>query len=255
MKSTTQLSILIPCFNEAHRLPGTIDAVLGYLERLEESKKIKAELVLVDDGSTDETPSIILRNEEEHARVRGVQLPHNQGKGAAIKTGVKAIKGEMLVFFDADLSYPLELVSVALDELGAGADLVIGGRDLDPSARQTYSFARRFTSLAFNFIVDQFLGIGIPDTQCGFKAFRAPVAQAIFSNLTVERFGFDVELLYLARSWDLSIKRIPVQMTHRSGSSVRIVRDSFQMWRDTVKIWRNGRKGLYPQSLPTEASE
>ena len=252
MNSTTQLSILIPCFNEAQRLPGTIDAVLGYLQRLEKSKKIRSELVLVDDGSTDETPSIILQHETQHTVVRGVRLPQNRGKGAAIKAGVKAIEGDMLVFFDADLSYPLELVSVAVDQLLAGADVVIGGRDLDPSSRQTYSFARRFTSLAFNFIVDQFLNIGIPDTQCGFKAFRATVARPIFSHLTVERFGFDVELLYLARSWDLSIKRIPVQMTHRSGSSVRIVRDSFQMWRDTVRIWQNGRKGFYPSSLPAD---
>ncbi|MCA9565887.1 MAG: glycosyltransferase, partial [Myxococcales bacterium] len=197
----------------------------------------------------DRTKDVIENLREHDERVRLAALTVNRGKGAALQEGVRVADGDHVIFFDADLSYPLEAVDRAMELLEEN-DVVVGGRDLDPSASDSYSPLRRLTSSSFNFVVDRLLGLGIPDTQCGFKAFRKEPAKALFSHLTVNRFGFDVELLYLSRRWNLSLTRIPVHMTHRPGSSVRVFRDSLQMLADIYRIRRNAREGIYPENLP-----
>jgi dolichyl-phosphate beta-glucosyltransferase len=183
--------------------------------------------------------------------VRLESLWPNQGKGAALRRGVEAADGQYVVFFDADLSYPLSSIRLLLDALRSGADLAIGGRDLDPEgALSTYSMTRRLSSAAFNKLVEASLKLGVPDTQCGFKGFKLGVAQALFSHLTIARFGFDVELIYLAMRWQLIIERIPVRMMHRSGSSVHLFRDSLRMFSDILRIRRNAREGVYPEHFP-----
>lgn len=241
------LSILVPCFNEQHRLHDTVREILAFADQ----RTTPTELILIDDGSSDGTPALIDRMSAGDARVRGIRLPANRGKGAALREGAGASRGELVAFLDADLSYPLASLDVAEAEIRAGADVVIGGRDLDASeALRSYSVARRVSSVAFNVLVDGLLGLKIPDTQCGFKVFRGPAARALFRAGRVDRFGFDVELLFLAKRWGLRIKRIPVRMTHRKGSTVSVVRDAPRMAYDVWRIRAASVAGEYPRTMP-----
>ncbi len=243
------LSMVIPCYNEALRLPGTVREIASFCAGFGRP----CEVVLVDDGSRDDTRSAILQAARDHDFVRPVLLPRNRGKGAALREGVGTTTGSVVVFFDADLAYPLSTVGAALREIEAGADLVIGARDLGRAAdmeRQDPPL-RRASHAVFAAMVDHYLHLGIPDTQCGFKAFRGPVARALFACLTIDRFAFDVELLTLARAWGLRIGRLPVTPLHREGSTVRLVRDSLEMWRALVRIRRQVRRGRYPSAPPS----
>lgn len=236
-----RLSVLIPCFNEAGRIGATIPEVTRHLATL----PYASELILIDDGSTDATWSLLAAAQREASpRVSAIHQPVNSGKGRALAAGVAVARGEVVLFFDADLSYPLVHVDEAVRAIAGGADLVIGARDLGPDGRESYSPLRKLVSRVFNGLVDVALGLGIPDTQCGFKAFRGDVAKPLFAALTIGRFGFDVELLYLARRWDLRLERLPIVMTHRPGSTVRVVPDSLQMLRDILRIRRQA--GRYP---------
>lgn len=244
MAEAPELSIIIPAYNEERRLPDTIAAVRAWLGEA----AVDAEVVLVDDGSSDGTAGIVRDAARHDPRFVPVINPDNVGKGHAIVTGVARCRGEGVVFFDADLSYDLANVLVAREHLADGADLVVGARDLAvDDTRRDYSWSRRLASSAFNRYVDAMLGLGVPDTQCGFKAFRGDVARPLFSALTIGGFGFDVELLFVARSWGLRIDRIPVEMTARGGSSVSVLRHSLAMARDVWAIRRRGRRGGYPR--------
>lgn len=244
--SAPDLSLVVPAYNEAARLPQTVAAVLAAMD----AWRFRAELVLVDDGSRDQTARLIAELAEADPRVVAVSYPDNRGKGGAVMAGVAASRGRRVVFFDADLSYPLSAVSEAMVRLEA-APLCIGARDLvEGGGRAEYSFTRKLTSFAFNAFVGLFLRLGVKDTQCGFKGFHGDVARALFPHLTIRGFGFDVELLFLARRWGLAIDRMPIRMVDRAGSSVSVWRHSLQMARDVLKIrWRAWR-GRYPRSMP-----
>ncbi len=240
--SEIDLSIVIPACNEQARLPPTLAAVTAWLDL----QTLQAEVIVVDDGSQDLTAAVVRQAQSADGRIRLVQLQKNQGKGAALRAGVQQSQGRAVLFFDADLSYPLACVEVALKALET-ADLVIGARDLvEGAGHSTYPWIRRLATAGFQGVVDVSLGLGIRDTQCGFKAFRGNVARALFAVLTVNRFAFDVELLFVARRWQLSIARIPVRMTHVSGSSVRLLRDSARMLRDIARIRHRTARGGYP---------
>ncbi len=238
--STPRLSVLIPCFNEAQRIGDTIPEVTRYLGSL----PYTSELVLIDDGSSDATWSILeAATSTTNPTVRAIRLPHNGGKGRALAAGVAAAEGDVVLFFDADLSYPLAHVDEAVQAIASGFDVVAGARDLG-GGRHGYSFLRKLASNTLNGIVDAVLGLGIPDTQCGFKAFRGDLAKALFAALTIGRFGFDIELLYLVRRWHLKLHRLPIVMAHRPGSTVRVLPDSLRMLRDILRIRRQARR--YP---------
>jgi glycosyltransferase involved in cell wall biosynthesis len=242
-----RLSIVIPAFNESARLASTLAQVLSHVD----AHYPRCELVLVDDGSTDETWDIIARAESEDDRVRGVRHPGNLGKGAAVRNGLRASRGDVVVFFDADLPFPLENIAAVVASIEGGADLAIGARDLDPEREsQENPLLRQLSSFAFNWTVERFLSLGINDTQCGFKAFRGPVARQLAAFQTIDGFGFDVELLYVARRWGLTIDRIPLHHVHQEGSSVRVVRDGLRMLNDLIQTRRNARQGKYPEQMP-----
>lgn len=247
---TPRVSILIPCFNEAARIERTLPRVLEYLDRA----GLDAEVIPIDDGSTDTTGRVLESSAQGDERVCPVRLPRNRGKGGALIAGVDKAGGEVILFFDADLSYRLANIERALSHLDEGCQVVIGARDLSRSAGG-YSLMRRAASLAFNGLVDLFLDLDIPDTQCGFKAFEASTAKALFDCLTIERFGFDVELLFLARRWGLKIERMPIEMVHQTGSSVRLLRDSVRMFADIARIWTNARRGRYPEDRSTSCTQ
>ena len=242
--STPDLSIVIPACNEQGRLPRTIAAVTAWLDQ----NHPQAQLILSDDGSSDGTPDLIRAAAQADPRIVAVCHPVNRGKGAALREGVRQTSGRAVLFFDADLSYPLDTIDIALAGLAAGADLVIGARDLAPEhGHRGYSLARRAATAVWGGVVDRALHLGIGDTQCGFKAFQGEWARPLFAALTIDRFAFDVELLYLARRWSLRIDRIPIEMTHASGSSVNLARDSARMLRDIARIRIRGERGLYPR--------
>lgn len=240
------LSIIIPAFNEAQRLPATIEAIRRWMDAWPR----EVELVLVDDGSTDGTERLVLEQAAADERVRPIRLAFNRGKGAAVRNGFAVSRGEHCVFFDADLAYPLTAIDEAMARL-SHADLVVGCRDLVPAAgRMAARPLRRAVSALFGFLVENVFHLQLRDTQCGFKAFRGPIARQLFPLLTVDGFGFDVELLFLARLWGLRIEQMPIVMRHVDGSSVRIPTHGLQMTRDLLRILRNARRGGYTR--PTE---
>jgi len=245
-----ELSVIVPSYNEEGRLGPTVGALRAWLD----AAAYAAELVLVDDGSTDRTPALILAAADSEPRIQPVILPDNRGKGAAVRAGVRAARGEWMVFLDADLSYDLAAIDEARALIQAGADLAVGARDLHATdTRRGYAPARRLASWAFNRYAEALLGLGVRDTQCGFKAFRADAGRALFESLTIEGFGFDVELLYLARRWGLAIAPFPVAMQAREGSSVSLLRHSLTMGRDVWRVRWQASRGRYP-GTPAELS-
>jgi dolichyl-phosphate beta-glucosyltransferase len=240
----------VPAFNEKLRLPRTLEAIRAHLDARGLGAG-RVELVLVDDGSHDGTADLVAEAARADARVVPTYLDGNRGKGAAVRAGVGRTRGHAVVCFDADLSYPLTAIDEARTRLDAGADIVAGARDLVPGdARRSYSLARRAATGAFAALVEAALHLGVPDTQCGFKAYRGAVARALFGALTVDGFAFDVEMLYLARHWGLAVERMPIEMVHAPGGSVRLVGHGLEMARETWAIRSRGRRGVYPPRPP-----
>jgi dolichyl-phosphate beta-glucosyltransferase len=218
-----------------------VTRVLAHLDR----RHPRAELLLVDDGSRDRTWEVMLELARADSRVLPLSLARNRGKGAAVRAGMLKARGEMCVFFDADLPYPLSCVEGSLARIRAGADLVIGARDLAAGALR-YPWSRKAATAVFGALTERIFSLGIRDTQCGFKAFRREVAHALFGAQTIDGFCFDVELLVLARHWGLRLERLPVEMNPTAGSSIRLFRDSARMARDLWAIRRRLRDGWYP---------
>jgi dolichyl-phosphate beta-glucosyltransferase len=249
------LSIIIPALNEAARLPGT----LTVLEEALGTWPFATEVILVDDGSSDGTDAIMAAAVSRDGRFRMTRHDHNLGKGAAIARGVALSRGAYVLFFDADLSYPLSAVTSALALLEPKVSappqaslpapvphVVIGARDVGHSdSRGRYGLVRRVSTRVFNALVESALHLGVRDTQCGFKAFQGDVARSLFPSLVVRGFGFDVELLFAARQRGLTIALLPLEMTPRDGSSVRVVRDSLRMARDVLRVRARGWMGRY----------
>ena len=234
-KGTVFLSVVIPAWNEEPRIGRTLAEIGAFLA----AKPYASEIILVDDGSTDGTAEAARAGFTAGVPLRTITLDRNHGKGYAVREGVLASTGEIALFCDADLSTPIEELDRALAALDAGADVVIGSRALPESrilVRQRRP--REWMGKAFNLLVRLFVLEGFRDTQCGFKAFRAAAAKDIFSRLRTAGFGFDVEVLVLARAMGLRIAEIPVVWRDSRPSRVRIVRGSWGMLRDLRRIRR-----------------
>lgn len=226
------LSVIIPAYNEAGRLTPHLGSVLAYLREHYPA----FELIVVDDGSRDETAAVVRAALAGEPRARLLAYQPNRGKGYAIRTGVLASRGAAVVFLDADLSTPIEEIPAALANL-AQAEVVIGSRDLPASdIRAPQPLYRRLASEIFKWVRCLMVGLWrISDTQCGFKAYRGPVARQLFALARVDRFMFDVEILYLAERAGLRIREMPVRWTDSPGSTVRfwdgLVRMIHDLWR------------------------
>lgn len=236
LESAPYLSLIIPTYNEAERIGATVTAVLEYLRR----QPYAAEVLVVDDGSQDRTPEIVAAYAPAVTLVR---LPRNRGKGAAVREGMLRARGRYRVFTDADLSTPIEELGPLLEQLEAGADICIGSRELDPSRLLHPQPAyRRWMGRVFRRIVQVLVFFDLPqlhsieDTQCGFKGFRADVAEALFSRARIEGFGFDVEILYLAARAGYRIAQIPVRWRNDPRSHIRLVRDPLRMLIEVARI-------------------
>lgn len=235
--ASLNLSIVIPAYNEANRLPTSLDTILKFVEQLNQS----VEVIVVDDGSCDQTVEVARQQQKKFDAFHVVTQTRNQGKGAAVKKGIECARGEWILFTDADLSTPITEYHQLAAAIRQGADIAIASRDL-PGAQVSppQPFYRELMGKTFNKLVQLIVLPGIQDTQCGFKLFRQATAKQIIAYQTIKRFGFDVELLYIARCLGARIAEIPVRWHDVLGSKVSPVKDAGQMFVDLFRIrWRH----------------
>lgn len=240
-----ELSLVIPAYNEEARLPETLERIAAYLKNSGQ----EAEVLVVDDGSKDRTAAVAASFRDKIPGLRVVLNGVNRGKGYSVRHGVQEARGRIVLFTDADLSAPIEEAGKLIEALNAkNCDVAIGSRAVDRSLITVHqSRFREFSGIIFNKLVRIILRLPFVDTQCGFKAFRRERCGIIFEQQTIERFGFDPELLYLARHHGLRAVEIPVRWGHSPATKVSMLRDSLQMFLDVFKIRRNSLLGRYPR--------
>ncbi len=232
------LSVVVPCYNEEQRLPRTIEQIERYLDARGDSY----ELILVDDGSADGTRRVMDEAAARHKSVRIVALPGNRGKGRALAEGVRVSRGETVLVTDADLSTPIEELAHLEAALAGGAGVAIASRAIKGSRVElSQPVYRVLMGKAFNIIVQLVLLPGIWDTQCGFKLFRGDIAREVFEGLTTDGFGYDPEVLYLAKKKGVRITEVPVVWRNSAPTKVMAIRSSADMFRHVVRV-RFGRR-------------
>jgi glycosyltransferase involved in cell wall biosynthesis len=241
-EARSSLSIVLPCFDEAERLPGTLAAYLAHFP----PSRAEVELIVVDDGSSDGTSAIADQIAAADPRVRVVRTPHNHGKGYAVRVGVQAAQGELVVFTDADGSYGPEQLERVVAALGR-APVAIGAR-LGSQAGTGSPLLRRLASPVFNRVMRLLLGLPFHDTQCGLKGFRHDAAEALFQRARVDGFAFDAEALLVARRLAIEVVEVPVTAEERQGSKVRLRGDAVRMLADVWKVRRAAARGVYDET-------
>jgi glycosyltransferase involved in cell wall biosynthesis len=240
MPIRTALTLIFPCYNEAERLPQTLAVYLGDLSR----RPGEVEVLVVDDGSTDQTVGVAEAIAARDDRVRVIHGQPNHGKGFGVRTGVLEANGELILFTDADGSYgPGEVarVTAAL----ADAPVAIGSR---PVGWASGPPARRLASRLFNHAIRALLGLPFRDTQCGLKGFRRQAALEVFGRSRLDGFAFDAEVLFLARRLGLRVDEVPVRAEERDGSKVQLVVDALDMLRDVLRVRRWAVSGGYDRA-------
>ena len=242
------VSIVIPAYNEAGRLPNTLCAVIRHLSQYEHS-----ELIVVDDGSSDGTAEVARRINRASGAVtaRVIHYDDNRGKGYALKTGLLASRAPVALFSDADLSTPITELPRLVDPILRGEiDIAFGSRALDRSLthiRQPWT--RETGGRVFNLLTRAATGLPFWDTQCGFKAFRMDVFRPILRSAAIDRFAFDVEWLYVAHRAGLRLREVPVRWDHQEGSKVSMRRDSLRMIHEVHQIRRRAEAGAYDAAI------
>jgi glycosyltransferase involved in cell wall biosynthesis len=243
MTSVPQLSIVVPAYNEASRITQTLATLQEYLHK----NGWKVEVIVVDDGSTDATAAIVEKFGERWCHLKLIQNPGNRGKGFSVKNGALQARGDIILFTDADLSAPIEEMSKLIDPIREGkCDVSFGSRAIDRSLIGTHQ--PRFRELSgrlYNLFVQMITGLPFKDTQCGFKSFRREAILPAFQRLTITDFGFDPELLYIAKKRGLRLKEVPVRWNHVEGTKVRFLKDAVKMFLDLAIIRWNDLSGKY----------
>ena len=236
------LSIVIPAYNEARRLGRTLPRVLEYAAALGDS----AEVIVVDDGSTDGTAEVAAGLARGRPRVSVLRGAVNRGKGASVRRGVLAAREDEIVFTDADLSAPIEEVAKLRAGLAEAYDIAIGSRRLDASdVRVRQPWLRGLAGRGFSRLVSLCFLPGIHDSQCGFKAFRRPAAAALFARQRLDGYAFDVEVLWLARRLGYRVVEVPIVWRDDPETHLRLVRDSLGMLLELARLWIGGWRGSY----------
>ena len=237
-----KVSLIIPAYNEAERLGAALAQILAYAA----DRKWDSEVLVVNDGSRDSTAQIARSFAQHNPTVRLLENPGNRGKGYAVRHGMSAATGDLLLFTDADLSSPIAESEKLFAAIAAGADVAIGSRWLN-SALQTHRQPRhrQFLGRAFNLALRLFLGLKEKDTQCGFKAFNRRAASTIFPRQRIERWGFDPEILFLAHRFKLVVAEVPVEWGHDHRSTIHPFRDGLRMFAELLAIRRNAIIGRY----------
>ena len=243
MDSQPELSIIIPAYNEEARLPKTLDRIRDYLNSI----GVPSEVIVVDDGSRDSTVQIVESRSAEWPALRVVKNPGNRGKGYSVRHGMLEARGKIVLFTDADLSAPIAEADKLLSALQTN-DVAIGSRAMDRKLIEVHQpWTREVAGIMFNSIVRVILGLNFEDTQCGFKAFRREKSQIIFEQQRIERFGFDPELLFLAKRNGLAIAEIPVRWANAEGTTVSMWDGIRAMFFEVAKIRWNAITGKYPR--------
>ena len=232
-----QLSVVVPVYNEESYIKSALEEITSFLE---DNQNYSWELIVVDDGSKDATSHIIENFADNDMRVKCIHYSQNRGKGFAVRTGVLESVGQFIVFIDADLSTPIWEINNALPLLEQGADLVLGSRAHPASDIIVQpSMYRRLASTIFDFVRNTIVGLNeFSDTQCGFKAAQSVSIKPIYSQALIDRFMFDVEILFLAKKSKLDIKELPVVWKDSPGSTVKFWSGVYEMFRDLIFIRR-----------------
>lgn len=236
------ISVVIPAFNEERRLAPTLETIATYLAR----QPFAWEVVVVDDGSSDGTASLVERVHATDPRIGVIRCGENRGKGHAVRVGFLESHGALVLFSDADCSTPIEELERLRAAIDSGADVAIGSRAMkDSDVRVRQGIIRQTMGKAFNLLVRFATGLRLNDTQCGFKLFRRDTCTPVFRAQRLDGFAFDVELLFLARRRLLVISEVPVAWVNSPDSRVHMVRDSARMFRDLLRIRLNAILGRY----------
>jgi glycosyltransferase involved in cell wall biosynthesis len=241
-----QLSIVIPAYNESARIEAALQRVLGCIQE----RGWDAEVLVVDDGSRDTTAAIVQQWMTTNPRLHLVQNIGNRGKGYSVRNGLLQAAGEIVMFTDADLSSPMEEAERLIAAIHDGADVAIGSRWMDRTRQTIHQpLYRQFFGRCFNAVTRTVMGLPFKDTQCGFKAFRRPAAQVIFRLQTIERWGFDPEILFIARKLKYSIREVPVTWGHDERSRISYLKDGIKMLEDMAVIRFNSLAGRYDEAI------
>lgn len=241
-----QLSIVIPAYNESGRIEYALKRIMSCIVQ----QGWDAEVLVVDDGSTDATAAIVQRWMTNHPRLHLIQNPGNRGKGYSVRNGLLQAAGDIVMFTDADLSAPMEEAERLITAIHNGADVAIGSRWLDRTRQTIHQpLYRQFFGRCFNWITRTVMGLPFRDTQCGFKAFRRPVAQVIFRLQTIERWGFDPEILFIARKLKYIIREVPVTWGHDERTRISYLKDGMKMLEDMARIRANSLVGRYDEAI------
>ena len=242
---TLDLSIVIPAYNEEQRLPKTLDSIFSYVK----SRPYLVEIIVVDDGSSDQTAEVVITCRQKYPELRLLSNTQNRGKGFSVRHGMLEARGEIALFSDADLSTPIEEADKLLAAVREnGYDAAIGSRAIDRSLIEVHqSLIREQAGILFNRLVRWLMGIEFSDTQCGFKAFRRQRTRIIFEQQRIERFGFDPEILFLAKRNGLRVAEVPVRWSHDAGTKVNVASDGIRMFLDLLLIRWNAVRGYYPR--------
>ena len=239
-------SIVIPAYNEAGRIPATLRSVVDCIRQ----RGWSAEVIVVDDGSTDATALVVRDIAASAPEVRLIQNPGNRGKGYSVRAGMLQALGEVAMFTDADLSAPMEEAEGLFAAIANGADIAIGSRWMD-RGRQTHRqpFYRQFFGRCFNAVTRLVMGLQFADTQCGFKAFTRAAAQTVFQLQTIERWGFDPEILFIALKRGYRIQEVPVSWAHDERTRMSYLKDGMKMLEEIAIVRWNALLGRYGKQV------
>jgi len=238
-------SIVLPAYNESERIAASLERICEYASH----QGWKAEIIVVDDGSSDDTVKIVQRYAAQHSNLTLIQNPGNRGKGYSVRNGMLHAHGDVLLFSDADLSSPISEAEKLFAAIANGADVAIGSRWLKTELQvRRQPLYRQLLGRIFNLALRLLLGLNFSDTQCGFKAFRSSAAGLVFPQQQIERWGFDPELLYLARKHHLKVAEVPVKWAHRDGTRIHPIRDGIRMFGDVLRVRWNAMSGKYVHS-------
>lgn len=245
-----EYSIVIPAYNESARLGATLAKVLAYVH----AQRWDAEVIVVNDGSRDDTADIVRAYSAKVPAVRLVENPGNRGKGYSVRNGMLNARGRVVLFSDADLSSPIEEAPKLFSALDQGADIAIGSRWLRAESQtQRQPLHRQLFGRIYNLILRLTLGLQFADTQCGFKAFKLPAVQAIFPLQKIERWGFDPEILFLARKLHFKVKEVSVVWGHSGGTRINPLIDGSRMVMEMLRIRWYDLSGKYDGSRASES--
>ncbi|HUK73846.1 MAG TPA: dolichyl-phosphate beta-glucosyltransferase [Candidatus Bathyarchaeia archaeon] len=245
-------SIIIPAYNESERLTVSLPKVLDFID----GQGLQAEIIVVNDGSSDDTAGVVRRFAVLHPEIRLLENPGNCGKGYSVRNGMLNAHGDVLLFTDADLSSPVYEASKLFEAIASGADVAIGSRWLRAELQtERQPWHRQLYGRLFNLALRIVLGLKYRDTQCGFKAFTRAAAQTIFTRQRVERWGFDPELLFLSDKFKLRTVEVPVEWAHDHRSKISPLRDGLKMSLEMLSVRWNDIRGLYkkPSMVMPEA--